>query len=150
MAMTRKQKRLSVILGGLAFLGLAAGLVLVALNQKIVFFVTPSDLTSIEAQAGQRMRLGGLVKEGTVVRGEGTRVSFAVTDTLKDVSVTYDGILPDLFREGQGVVTEGLFNGDGQFVADTVLAKHDENYMPKEVADTLKEKGVWQGEEAVQ
>lgn len=144
MAMTRKQKRLSVILGGLAFLGLAAGLVLVALNQKIVFFVTPSDLTSIEAQAGQRMRLGGLVKEGTVVRGEGTRVSFAVTDTLKDVSVTYDGILPDLFREGQGVVTEGLFNGDGQFVADTVLAKHDENYMPKEVVDSMKEKGVWQ------
>ncbi|MCB1424571.1 MAG: cytochrome c maturation protein CcmE [Zhengella sp.] len=142
--MTRKQKRLSVILGGLAFLGLAAGLVLVALNQKIVFFVTPSDLTSIEAQAGQRMRLGGLVKEGTVVRGEGTRVSFAVTDTLKDVSVTYDGILPDLFREGQGVVTEGLFNGDGQFVADTVLAKHDENYMPKEVVDSMKEKGVWQ------
>ena len=90
------------------------------------------------------MRLGGLVKEGTVVRGEGTRVSFAVTDTLKDVSVTYDGILPDLFREGQGVVTEGLFNGDGQFVADTVLAKHDENYMPKEVVDSMKEKGVWQ------
>lgn len=144
MAMTRKQKRLSVILGGLAFLGVAAGLVLVALNQKIVFFVTPSDLTSIEAQAGQRMRLGGLVKEGTVVRGEGTRVSFEVTDTIKDVAVTYDGILPDLFREGQGVVTEGLFGSDGRFVADTVLAKHDENYMPREVVDSMKEKGVWQ------
>ncbi|MAW87106.1 MAG: cytochrome c maturation protein CcmE [Phyllobacteriaceae bacterium] len=148
--MTRKQKRLSVILGGLGFLGLAAGLVLVALNQKIVFFVTPSDLTSIEAQAGQRMRLGGLVKEGTVVRGEGTRVSFEVTDTIKDVPVSYDGILPDLFREGQGVVTEGLFNADGRFVADTVLAKHDENYMPKEVVDSMKEKGVWQHTEDAQ
>ncbi|MFP1631568.1 cytochrome c maturation protein CcmE [Zhengella sp. ZM62] len=148
--MTRKQKRLSVILGGLGFLGLAAGLVLVALNQKIVFFVTPSDLTSIEAQAGQRMRLGGLVKEGTVVRGEGTSVSFEVTDTIKDVPVSYNGILPDLFREGQGVVTEGLFNADGRFIADTVLAKHDENYMPKEVVDSMKEKGVWQHTEDAQ
>ncbi|PHP68430.1 cytochrome c maturation protein CcmE [Zhengella mangrovi] len=142
--MTRKQKRLAVIFGGLAFLGIATGLVLVALNQKIVFFVTPSDLTSMHAEAGQRMRLGGIVKDGSVVRGDGTRVRFAVTDTIKDVPVTYDGILPDLFREGQGVVTEGLFNRDGVFVADTVLAKHDENYMPKEVVESLKEKGVWQ------
>ena len=147
MAMTRKQKRLAVIFGGLAFLGIATGLVLVALNQKIVFFVTPSDLTGIEAQAGQRMRLGGLVEKGTVERGEGTKVSFSVTDSIKSVKVTYDGILPDLFREGQGVVTEGMLDAGGTFVADTVLAKHDENYMPKEVADSLKEKGVWQGED---
>ena len=145
--MTRKQKRLGIIIGAAAFLGLATAMVLVALNQKIVFFVTPSDLTGIEAQAGQRMRLGGLVEKGTVERGEGTKVSFSVTDSIKSVKVTYDGILPDLFREGQGVVTEGMLDAGGTFVADTVLAKHDENYMPKEVADSLKEKGVWQGEE---
>ena len=95
---------------------------------------------------GTRIRLGGLVEEGSVVRGEGTRVRFAVTDTAETVPVTYDGVLPDLFREGQGVVTEGTLMPDGTFVADTVLAKHDENYMPKEVADALKEQGVWQGE----
>ncbi len=142
--MTRKQKRLSIIFGAAVFLGLAAAMVLVALNQKIVFFVTPSDLAAKPAEIGQRMRLGGLVGEGTVVRGEGTQVTFTVTDTLKSVTVKYDGILPDLFREGQGVVTEGAMTRDGFFVADTVLAKHDENYMPKEVADALKEKGVWQ------
>ena len=145
--MTRKQKRLGIIIGAAAFLGLATAMVLVALNQKIVFFVTPSDLTGIEAQAGQRMRLGGLVEKGTVERGEGTKVSFSVTDSIKSVKVTYDGILPDLVREGQGVVTEGMLDAGGTFVADTVLAKHDENYMPKEVADSLKEKGVWQGED---
>ena len=145
--MNRKQERLGIILGAAAFLGIATAMVLVALNQKIVFFVTPSDLTGIEAQAGQRMRLGGLVGEGSVVRGEGTKVSFEVTDSIKTVKVTYDGILPDLFREGQGVVTEGVMEAGGTFIADSVLAKHDENYMPKEVADSLKEKGVWQGEE---
>lgn len=144
--MTRKQKRLSIIFGAAVFLGLAAAMVLVALNQKIVFFVTPSDIAAKPAEAGQRMRLGGLVEEGTVVRGAGTQVSFAVTDTLKSVTVKYDGILPDLFREGQGVVTEGVMGPDGTFVADSVLAKHDENYMPREVADALKDKGVWQGE----
>ncbi|MBZ0164437.1 MAG: cytochrome c maturation protein CcmE [Notoacmeibacter sp.] len=145
--MTRKQKRLSIIFGAAVFLGLAAAMVLVALNQKIVFFVTPSDIVAKPAETGQRMRLGGLVEEGTVVRGTGTQVSFAVTDTLKSVTVKYNGILPDLFREGQGVVTEGVMGADGTFVADSVLAKHDENYMPKEVADALKDKGVWQGEE---
>lgn len=144
--MTRKQKRLSIIFGAAVFLGLAAAMVLVALNQKIVFFVTPSDIAAKPAEAGQRMRLGGLVEEGTVARGAGTQVSFAVTDTLKSVTVKYDGILPDLFREGQGVVTEGVMGPDGTFVADSVLAKHDENYMPREVADALKDKGVWQGE----
>ncbi len=145
--MTRKQKRLSIIFGASIFLGMAAAMVLVALNQKIVFFITPSDIAAKPAEAGQRMRLGGLVEEGTVVRGTGTQVSFAVTDTLKSVTVKYNGILPDLFREGQGVVTEGVLGTDGTFIADSVLAKHDENYMPKEVADALKDKGVWQGEE---
>jgi cytochrome c-type biogenesis protein CcmE len=143
--MTRKQKRLAVIGSGLAILAAAAGLVLFALRQEIVFFRTPSDLVDQPIAAGTRLRLGGLVEKGSVVRGQGTDVSFVVTDTIKTVKVSYTGILPDLFREEQGVVAEGVMTADGSFVADTVLAKHDENYMPKEVADSLKEKGVWQG-----
>ncbi|MGB8818196.1 MAG: cytochrome c maturation protein CcmE [Rhizobiaceae bacterium] len=143
--MTRKQKRLAVIGSGLAILGAAAALVLFALRQEIVFFRTPSDLTEQPIAAGTRMRIGGLVETGSVVRGEGTTVTFAVTDTIKSLKVNYTGILPDLFREGQGVIAEGALGNDGTFAADTVLAKHDETYMPKEVADSLKEKGVWQG-----
>jgi len=140
---TRKQKRLALIGGMGAVLAVAVALVTTALRDKIVFFYTPSEIISEgKAQPGQRIRLGGLVKEGSVERA-GERVAFAVTDTLSDIPVTYVGILPDLFREGQGVVTEGTLGVDGSFAADTVLAKHDENYMPKEVADALKEKGVW-------
>ncbi len=145
--MTRKQKRLGIIIGGLGFLAVAAGLTLFALRQEIVFFRTPSDLAALAVKPGERLRLGGLVAEGSVVRGAGTNVSFRITDTDKDIGVTYEGILPDLFREGQGVVAEGALGPDGVFVADTVLAKHDENYMPREVADALKEKGVWQGQQ---
>ncbi len=148
--MTRKKKRLSLILGGLAVLGLAAGLVLYALSDTITFFHTPSDLTETGVQPGQRIRLGGMVEEGTVKKGPGTLSSFGVTDTIKTVTVTYDGILPDLFREGQGVVTEGKLQTDGSFVADTVLAKHDENYMPRDLANSLKEKGVKLGKGAGQ
>ncbi|MCA3561472.1 MAG: cytochrome c maturation protein CcmE [Aestuariivirga sp.] len=148
--MTRKQKRLSLILGGLAVLGLAAGLVLYALSGTITFFHTPSDLADTHVQAGQRIRLGGMVENGSVKKGPGTVTSFAVTDTLQTVTVSYDGILPDLFREGQGVVTEGKMQPDGTFVADTVLAKHDENYMPRELANSLKEKGVKLGKGAGQ
>jgi len=144
MTMTRKQKRLSVIAGGLAFLGLAAGLTFYALGQKASYFYMPGDLTTASLSPGQRIRLGGLVEKGTVVRGQGTEVGFSVTDQQKSVKVTYAGILPDLFREEQGVITEGTFNADGVFVADSVLAKHDEQYMPREVAEGLKEKGVWQ------
>ncbi|MHC1549684.1 cytochrome c maturation protein CcmE [Phyllobacterium sp. K27] len=144
--MTRKQKRLSVIGGGLVVLGLAAALVLFALQQKIAFFRMPSDIQASDIQSQSRFRLGGLVEKGTVVRGEGTKISFSVTDKIKSIPVTYEGILPDLFREDQGVVIEGGFSPDGAFVADSVLAKHDENYMPKEVADSLKAKGVWQEE----
>ncbi len=145
--MTRKQKRLSIIAVGMGFLVLAISLVLFALRQEIVFFRTPTDIAANAAQfQGTRMRLGGLVEEGSVKRGEGTTVSFAITDASETVAVTYEGVLPDLFREGQGVVTEGTLGADGTFVADTVLAKHDENYMPKEVAEALKEQGVWQGE----
>jgi cytochrome c-type biogenesis protein CcmE len=145
--MTRKQKRLTMILGGLAVLSVAAGLVLYALRDTIVFFYTPSEITEKAVAPGQRLRLGGLVEKGSWKRGEGTVNSFVVTDTIKAIPVRYNGQLPDLFREGQGVVAEGVIDGGGTFVADTVLAKHDENYMPKELADSLKEKGVWQHEE---
>ncbi len=142
--MTRKQKRLTIIGTGMGFLALAAALTFYALGQRTSYFYMPADLLSQPAQAGERIRLGGLVEAGSVVRGDGTRVRFAITDSENTVEVVYDGILPDLFREGQGVVTEGAFGPDGVFVADTVLAKHDETYMPREVADRLMEEGVWQ------
>ncbi|WP_315919472.1 cytochrome c maturation protein CcmE [Mesorhizobium sp. SP-1A] len=142
--MTRKQKRLSVILGGLVFLGAATGLTFYALGQKASYFYMPADLAKASVAPGQRIRLGGLVEKGTIVRGQGTTVAFDVTDGEKSVKVTYTGILPDLFREEQGVITEGSFDQGGTFVADSVLAKHDERYMPKEVADSLKAKGVWE------
>ncbi|MFT3672668.1 cytochrome c maturation protein CcmE [Aestuariivirga sp.] len=142
--MTRKQTRTAVILASLAILGIAAGLILYAIRDTIVFFYTPSEIAEKAVQPGTRLRLGGLVEKGTFVQGQNAMYSFAVTDTLKSMKVTYKGQLPDLFREGQGVVAEGTLQGDGSMVADTVLAKHDEKYMPKDVADKLKEKGVWQ------
>lgn len=145
--MTRKQRRMMMIGSAGAVLFAAVGLILFALQDQIVFFNSPSDVAQKSVQPGQRIRLGGLVKDDTVIRGEGTEVSFVVTDGGADVKVAYNGILPDLFREGQGVVTEGMMNPDGTFTADTVLAKHDENYMPKEVADALKDQGHWQGDE---
>ncbi|MFN4142278.1 cytochrome c maturation protein CcmE [Aestuariivirga sp.] len=148
--MTRKQKRLSLILGGLAVLGLAAGLVLYALSDTITFFHTPSDLAETGVQPGQRIRLGGMVEDGSVKKGPGTLTTFSVTDQIGSITVTYEGILPDLFREGQGVVTEGRLQQDGTFKADTVLAKHDENYMPRELTESLKEKGVKLGKGAEQ
>ncbi|MGI9464257.1 MAG: cytochrome c maturation protein CcmE [Aestuariivirgaceae bacterium] len=142
--MTRKQQRSAFIITGLVILGLAAALVLTALRDTIVFFYTPSEVVSKKVDPGTRFRLGGLVAKGSVERLQGAKVRFTVTDTDKTLTVTYSGILPDLFREGQGVVTEGKLLASGEFEADTVLAKHDENYMPKEVADALKKKGVWQ------
>jgi cytochrome c-type biogenesis protein CcmE len=144
--MKRKRKRLTIIAGGLTFLGAAAGLTFYALGEKSSYFYMPADLATASIAPGQRIRLGGLVEEGSVERGTGTRVAFGVEDGGGKVKVVYDGILPDLFREGQGVVTEGMLGGDGVFVADSVLAKHDETYMPKEVADSLKAQGVWQPE----
>jgi len=141
---SRKQKRAAVILAGLAVLAIAAGIVLYALKDTIVFFYTPSEIAEKNVQTGQRFRLGGLVEAGSVVKGDGMTVRFAVTDTIKSVTVEYKGQLPDLFREGQGVVAEGKLDAAGSFIADTVLAKHDERYMPREVADALKAKGVWQ------
>ncbi|MEM9471718.1 MAG: cytochrome c maturation protein CcmE [Pseudomonadota bacterium] len=142
--MTRKQQRGALIGAGLGALGLAAGLVLYALSDTITFFYTPTDVVEKGVQPGTRFRLGGLVEDGSIVRGQGKTVSFKVTDTAGTLPVTYVGILPDLFREGQGVIAEGVLDAGGSFKADTVLAKHDENYMPREVADALKEKGVWQ------
>ncbi|MCR4268379.1 cytochrome c maturation protein CcmE [Nitratireductor sp. ZSWI3] len=142
--MTRKQKRLAIIGGAVGFLAVATGLTLYALRQQTSYFYMPGDLEERPVAAGQRIRLGGLVEKGSILRGDDTHVRFAVTDGATSVMVTYSGILPDLFREEQGVVTEGSFNADHVFVADSVLAKHDENYMPKEVANSLKEKGVWQ------
>ena len=142
--MTRKQRRLTLIgIAGLV-LATAAGLVLFALSDRIVFFNSPSDVMARDIAPGTRIRLGGLVAEGSVVRGTGADVTFAVTDGAATVPVTYIGILPDLFREGQGVVTEGVIGTDGTFAADTVLAKHDENYMPREVVEALKAQGRWQ------
>lgn len=146
--MTRKQRRLTMIGAAGAVLALAFGLVLTALNDQIVFFQSPTDIARQAIPAGQRVRLGGLVEDGSVVRSDDARVSFRVTDMENTVAVTYKGILPDLFREGQGVVTEGVVGADGVFVADSVLAKHDENYIPKEVAEALKDQGHWQGENA--
>lgn len=145
--MTRKQKRLSVIGGAMGFLAIAAGLVFYALGQKTSYFYMPADLQTSSLAPGQRIRLGGLVEKGTLLRGEGTQIAFSVTDQLHSVQVAYNGILPDLFREEQGIVTEGAFSDNGVFIADTVLAKHDENYMPKEVADGLKATGLWQHDE---
>ncbi len=146
--MTRKQKRLTLIgFAGLVLVA-AVGLVLFALNDRITFFTSPSDLVAGKVKPGTRLRLGGLVEEGSIQRGGGTSVSFRVTDGAATVPVTYQGILPDLFREGQGTVAEGSLAPDGSFKADTVLAKHDENYMPKEVADALKQSGHWQEEAA--
>nr|CAD6420914.1 cytochrome c maturation protein CcmE [Rhizobium sp. Q54] len=151
--MTRKQKRLAIIAGGMSFILAAVLLVMFAFSQSVAYFYMPADLATTEVSPGTRIRLGGLVAEGSVKRGEGSTVSFSVTDGSNTVPVSYKGILPDLFREGQGVVTEGAFDAATRsFVADSVLAKHDENYMPKEVADRLKEDGVWQhgGEGATQ
>jgi cytochrome c-type biogenesis protein CcmE len=147
--MTRKQRRGVLIGTCLAVLGVAVGLVLYAMRESIVFFYGPSDVAGMEMAPGQRFRLGGLVEEGSVERGTGTTVRFVVTDGAKTLPVTYTGVLPDLFREGQGVITEGVLASDGVFHADNVLAKHDENYMPPEVAAKLKEQGVWRDETGV-
>lgn len=142
--MTRKQKRLAVIAGGMSFIIAAVLLVMFAFSQSVAYFFMPGDLKTAQISPGTRIRLGGLVEEGSVKRGGGSTVTFAVTDGQNTVPVSYTGLLPDLFREGQGVVTEGAFDTSHAFVADTVLAKHDENYMPKEVADRLKKDGVWE------
>src|ERR1700726_3026581 len=141
--MTRKQRRLTMIGGSLAILAIAAALVLNALRDSIVFFSTPVMVAGKHIPAGKRFWPGGLVEKGSLVRGDHLAVSFKVSDGSATLPVTYTGILPDLFREGQGVVAEGALDASGVFKADTVLAKHDETYMPKDVADALKKQGHW-------
>jgi cytochrome c-type biogenesis protein CcmE len=141
--MTRKQRRLVLIGAGLGVLAVAVALMLNAFRDSIVFFNSPSDVAEKHIVPGTRIRLGGLVKDGSIVRGNDLRVRFEVTDGNSELAVTYQGVLPDLFREGQGVVAEGTLDGGGTFSADTILAKHDETYMPKEVADALKKSGHW-------
>jgi cytochrome c-type biogenesis protein CcmE len=142
--MTRKQRRLVLIGSCLAVLAVAVGLVLSAMRDSIVFFNSPTDIVEKNVAPGTRLRLGGMVKPGSVKRGDDLRIGFDVTDGAKEVHVAYQGIVPDLFREGQGVVVEGKLEPGGVFRADSVLAKHDENYMPREVADALKKSGHWQ------
>lgn len=141
--MRPKHKRLVFVGIGLGLLAFAAFLILSAARDSVVFFRTPTEVAGKQTRDDRRLRLGGLVEEGSVERGEGTRIRFRVTDLANAVPVTYTGVLPDLFREGQGVVVEGRLH-DGVFVADQVLAKHDEKYMPPEVADALKQSGQWQ------
>ena len=135
--MKPRHKRLALIGGIVASVAVAAGLVLNAFQSNLVFFFSPSQVMAKEAPAARTFRLGGLVKEGSVKR-DGVEVNFVVTDTAKTVPVRYKGILPDLFKEGKGVVAQGQLQGDGVFVAREVLAKHDENYMPPEAAEALK------------
>lgn len=140
----RKRQRLLLLLVGLLLVGGAAALVLTALQENVAFFVSPSEISRGEVSTGKHFRIGGLVVDGSVARSGDGSVSFALTDTAAKVDVVYRGILPDLFREGQGIVAQGALGDDGVFEADEVLAKHDENYMPKEVADALKSAGHWQ------
>ncbi|HEV7344774.1 MAG TPA: cytochrome c maturation protein CcmE [Devosia sp.] len=142
---SRKQKRLALIAGLAAVVALATTLVLVALRDQIVFFYSPSDVIARAVPAAQPIRLGGLVKDGSWLR-DGQESTFVVTDTVNEITAHYTGILPDLFREGQGVVAEGSLGPDGEFVATNVLAKHDENYIPKEVVEALKASGEWRPE----
>lgn len=144
--MTRKQRRFAMIAGGVGVLATAILLVLFAMKDAIVFFNSPTDVVEKHVAPGTRIRLGGLVVQGSLSRGEALAVRFEVTDGNRAIPVTYQGVLPDLFREGQGVVAEGMLDGSGVFKADNVLAKHDETYMPKEVADALKKQGHWKDE----
>jgi cytochrome c-type biogenesis protein CcmE len=141
--MTRRQRRLVLIGLAGAVLALAAALVLSALRDTIVFFHSPTEIAEKNVQPGVRIRIGGLVKEGSLKR-DGLEARFEVTDGAQSLSVVYRGALPDLFREGQGVVADGALESARLFRADTILAKHDENYMPREVVDALKQQGVWQ------
>ena len=142
--MTRKRQRLLVVALGLAALAGATALVLSAFSSNLVFFYSPSELKSQAIAVNRRVRIGGLVEDGSVQRGVDSRVAFRVTDGKSDITVVYHGILPDLFREGQGVVAEGKLEPGGAFVASTILAKHDERYMPREVVEALKKSGHWQ------
>jgi cytochrome c-type biogenesis protein CcmE len=139
----RKQQRLVLVVIAVILLGGATALVMAALSDSVAFFATPSDIAEGKVDRGKNFRIGGLVVDGSVSRGNDGVVAFALTDQANDVVVNYAGILPDLFREGQGIVAQGKISDDGTFIASEVLAKHDENYMPAEVAESLKQAGMW-------
>lgn len=144
--MTRKHQRLVFVVSGLAALGVATALVLFALRDNIVFFYSPTEIVERTVQVGDRnFRIGGLVESGSVQRVSATTITFIVTDMKNAVPVSYTGLVPSLFKEGQGVVAEGRLAPDGKFIANQVLAKHDETYMPAEVVDALKAAGEWKG-----
>jgi cytochrome c-type biogenesis protein CcmE len=143
---TRKKRRLQIIVAGMTMLAIAVFLVLTAFQDNILFFYSPTDVMEKSVKEGQSIRLGGVVAEGSVKHAADGQIRFDVTDFKNVIVVRYTGLLPDLFREGQGVITEGWMEADGSFHATSVLAKHDENYMPKEVADALKRSGEWKGE----
>jgi cytochrome c-type biogenesis protein CcmE len=147
--LTRRGRRLALIAAALAVVGGAAGLALYALSDSIVFFYSASEVVEKALRPGARLRVGGLVKSGSVVKSAGETVAFVVTDGANNVSVSYQGLLPDLFREGQGVVAEGVLAAPDQLRADTILAKHDERYMPREVVEALKKEGRWREGEDV-
>jgi cytochrome c-type biogenesis protein CcmE len=144
--MTRKQRRATFIVLGVGILTCAVLLVIYALRFYTVGFHSPAEVVESQIPAGKRIRLGGLVADGSLKRGEGLTVQFAITDTVKTIPVSYTGTLPDLFRECQGVIAEGKLDGGGRFIATYVLAKHDENYMPREVAQVVKQKCVRQAD----
>ncbi len=147
--MTRRGRRLSLIAAALAVVGVAAGIALYALRDNIVFFYSPTEVVQKAVQPGARLRVGGLVKADSLIKLSGENVAFVVTDGANELTVAYQGLLPDLFREGQGVVAEGVLEAPGQMRAETILAKHDERYMPREVVEALKKQGRWQEGEGV-
>ncbi len=142
--MTRRGRRLALVALSLAVVGAAAGLSLYALSGSIVFFLSPSEVVQKAERPGARLRVGGLVKAGSLVKSGDQMVAFVITDGSNDLKVAYRGLLPDLFREGQGVVAEGVLEAPGRMRAETILAKHDERYMPREVVEALKKQGRWQ------
>jgi cytochrome c-type biogenesis protein CcmE len=147
--MTRKQKRLILVVGGMASLGVAVALVLSAFSDNLVFFYSPSDIAQKQPSPGRTLRVGGLVEENSVAKFDGgARMEFKVTDGVHDLQVSYTGVPPSLFREGQGVIAEGKLDPGGKFQAASILAKHDERYMPKEVVDALKRSGQWREDPA--
>ena len=141
---TPKKRRLYLVLGGMSSLGLAVCLVIFAFQDNLVFFYSPTEIAKEGVSSDQRIRVGGLVEEGSVIsEGDGLTTRFRITDLSQTLSITYTGILPSLFREGQGVIVQGYLQNSTNFVADEVLAKHDENYMPPEIAEALKKSGQW-------
>jgi cytochrome c-type biogenesis protein CcmE len=147
---TRRSRRLALIAAALAVVGVAVAIALYALSDNIVFFYSPSEVLQKNVQPGARLRVGGLVKIGTLVKSPGEQVAFVISDGRHDLAVAYEGLLPDLFREGQGVVAEGVLEEPGELRAETILAKHDERYMPREVVEALKKQGRWKEGEATQ